>query len=164
MFNQVTLLGNLTRDIEIKYTGSGTAIASSGVATSHKFTSNGQKREEILFIDLTFFAKSAEIANSYLRKGSKLFVVGRLKLDTWEKDGQKRSKHTVIVESFKMLDSKADNQQPQQNQAPQVTHENIPAQPQQQAPQHPPLPEYGDDDEIPFAYIGLQYPTILHCC
>jgi single-strand DNA-binding protein len=111
MFNQITLLGNLTRDIELRYTQGGAGIASAGLATSHKYTSNGEKKEETLFVDITFFGKSAEIANQYLRKGSKVLIVGRLKLDQWvDQNGQKRSKHGVIVETMKMLDSKGENQ------------------------------------------------------
>ncbi|HIQ47913.1 MAG TPA: single-stranded DNA-binding protein, partial [Sulfurovum sp.] len=94
MYNKIILAGNLTRDIEIRYTQSGAAIGNTGIATSRKFKSaSGEQKEEVLFVDLTFFGRTAEIANQYLRKGSKVLVDGRLKLDQWTaQDGSKRSK------------------------------------------------------------------------
>lgn len=110
MFNKVILVGNLTRDIELRYSQNGMAIAKTAIATSRKFTTNGEKKEEVMFIDITFFARSAEIANQYLRKGSKILVEGRLNFDQWvDQNGGKRSKHTVTVENMQMLDSKADS-------------------------------------------------------
>jgi single-strand DNA-binding protein len=112
MFNKIILVGNLTRDIELRYSQGGMGIASTAIATSHKFTQNGEKKEEVCFTDITFFGRSAEVANQYLRKGSKILVEGRLKLDQWvDQNGQKRSKHSVIVATMQMLDSKGDNQQ-----------------------------------------------------
>jgi single-strand DNA-binding protein len=108
MFNKVILVGNLTRDIELRYTPSGTAVGNTGIATSRKFKSaDGQQKEEVCFVDLTFFGRTAEIANQYLRKGSKVLVEGRLKYDTWEdQNGGRRSKHSITVENMTMLDSK----------------------------------------------------------
>ena len=108
MYNKIILAGNLTRDIEIKYTQSGSAIGNTAIATSRKFKSaTGEQKEEVLFVDLTFFGRTAEIANQYLRKGSKVLVDGRLKLDQWTaQDGSKRSKHSVTVENLQMLGSK----------------------------------------------------------
>ncbi|MBE0499066.1 MAG: single-stranded DNA-binding protein [Campylobacterales bacterium] len=109
MFNKVVLVGNLTRDIELRYAQSGSAIANTAIATSRKFTQNGERKEEVCFIDITFFGRSAEVANQYLRRGSKILVEGRLNFDQWvAQDGSKRSKHSVIVETMQMLDSKAD--------------------------------------------------------
>ena len=111
MYNKVILVGNLTRDIELRYSQSGMGIANTAIATSRKFTTNGEKKEEVCFVDITFFARSAEIANQYLRKGSKILVEGRLNFDQWvDQNGQKRSKHSVVVETMQMLDSKGDNQ------------------------------------------------------
>ena len=111
MFNKVILVGNLTRDIELRYTQGGMGIAKTAIATSRKFTSNGEKKEEVCFVDITFFARSAEVANQYLRKGSKILVEGRLTFEQWaDQNGQKRSKHSVTVETMQMLDSKGDNQ------------------------------------------------------
>ena len=83
MFNKTILVGNLTRDIELRYTNGGTALAKTAIATTRKFTSNGEKKEEVCFVDITFFGKSAEIANQYLRKGSKCLVEGRLMFEQW---------------------------------------------------------------------------------
>jgi single-strand DNA-binding protein len=111
MFNKVILVGNLTRDIELRYSQAGMGIANTAIATSRKYTSNGEKKEEVCFVDITFFARSAEIANQYLRKGSKILVEGRLNFDQWvDQNGQKRSKHSVVVETMQMLDSKGENQ------------------------------------------------------
>ena len=159
MFNKVILVGNLTRDIELRYSQGGMGIANTAIATSRKYTSNGEKKEEVCFVDITFFARSAEIANQYLRKGSKILVEGRLNFDQWvDQNGQKRSKHSVVVETMQMLDSKTqgDNQQqaqPQQRQAQQVEYQNPQGQqvapPQRQQPQQPPMIDV-DDSEIPF--------------
>ena len=141
MYNRIILGGNLTRDIETRYTPSGTAVANTGIATNRKFKgSDGQQKEEVMFIDLTFFGRTAEIANQYLHKGSKILVEGRLKLEQWQaQDGSKRSKHVVTVDSMQMLDSRSDNGQA------------APQQPAAQQPAQPPLPEVGiDEDEIPF--------------
>ena len=172
MFNKLILVGNLTRDIELKYTsGSNTALAKTAIATTRKFTANGEKKEEVCFVDVTFFGRSAEIANQYLRKGSKCLIEGRLMFEQWtDKEGQKRSKHSVTVESMQMLDSKPnDAQQPQQPQQqyqqPQQNQEYVQATPaqanqayQQATQTNPPqqqqqgsLPEIDiDEDEIPF--------------
>lgn len=144
MFNQITLVGNLTRDIELRYAQSGTAIANTAIATSRKFTSNGEKKEEVCFVDITAFGRSGEVMNQYLRKGSKILISGRLNFEQWEKDGQKRSKHSVIVESMQMLDSKSDNQQNngQANQQQPQQQQRYQA-PQQQSYQQPPV-QYQD--------------------
>jgi single-strand DNA-binding protein len=171
MYNKVILVGNLTRDIELRYSQSGRGIASTALATSRKFTSNGEKKEEVCFVDITFFARSAEIANQYLRKGSKILVEGRLNFDQWvDQNGQKRSKHSVVVETMQMLDSKSDNQsagnnyQAPQGQATQGQQQQSYQQPsnQQQQPQSYQKPAQQmpssnsvpvidiDEDEIPF--------------
>ncbi|MDQ1268483.1 MAG: single-strand DNA-binding protein [Campylobacterota bacterium] len=108
MYNKVVMLGHLTRDIELRYTQGAMAIANTGLATSRKFKAQtGEQKEEVCFIDITFFARSAEIANQYLRKGSKILVEGRLNFEQWsDQNGAKRSKHTIVVESMQMLDSK----------------------------------------------------------
>ena len=106
MFNKVVLVGNLTRDIELRYLQNGTAIGKTGIAVTRKFNSgNGEKREETCFIDIDFWGRTAEIANQYLRKGSKVLIEGRLKLDQWQdqQTGANRSKHSVVVESMEML-------------------------------------------------------------
>ncbi len=107
-FNRVILLGNLTRDIELRYTTAGMAIGSCGIAVNDRRKNQaGEWVDEPTFVDLTFFGRTAEIAGEYLSKGSPIHIEGRLKLDTWEKDGQKRSKLQVIVERMQMLGAKA---------------------------------------------------------
>ena len=111
MFNKVILIGNLTRDIELRYSSAGLAIASTAIAVTRKFSgANGEKQEETCFVDITFFGRYAEVANQYLHKGSKVMVEGRLKLDSWQdkNTGQSRQKHSVVVEGMEMLDSKND--------------------------------------------------------
>jgi single-strand DNA-binding protein len=110
MYNKVILVGNLTRDIELRYSQNGSAIAKTAIATSRKFTVNGEKKEETCFVDITFFGRSGEVANQYLRKGSKILVEGRLSFEQWvdQTSGQKRSKHSVIVETMQMLDSRGE--------------------------------------------------------
>lgn len=107
MFNKVILLGNLTRDIELRYLQNGTAVGKTGIAVTRRYSSaNGEKREDTCFIDLDFFGKTAEIANQYLNKGSKILVEGRLKFDQWQdQSGQNRSKHSIAVETMQMLGS-----------------------------------------------------------
>jgi len=114
MYNKVVLVGNLTRDVEIRYSQSGSAIGNVGIATSRKWKSQtGEQKDEVMFIDLTFFGRTAEIANQYLRKGSKVLVDGRLVFQQWTaQDGSKRSKHAITVENLQMLDSKADSMNP----------------------------------------------------
>ena len=114
MYNKIVLVGNLTRDIDIRFSQAGLAIAKSAIATSRKFKSNtGEQKEEVCFIDITFFGRSAEIAHQYLRKGSKILLEGRLSFEQWnDQNGQKRSKHSVIVENMQMLDSKNTDTQP----------------------------------------------------
>lgn len=111
MFNKVVLVGNLTRDIEMRHSQSGTAIAKTGIATNRKFKSqSGEQKEEVMFVDLTFFGRTAEVAQQYLHRGSKILVDGRLVFDQWtDQNGQKRSKHGITVDLMQMLDSKGDN-------------------------------------------------------
>ena len=111
MFNKVILIGNLTRDVELRYSSAGLAIASTAIAVTRRFSgANGEKQEETCFVDITFFGKYAEVANQYLHKGSKVMIEGRLRLDSWQdkNTGQSRQKHSVIVEGMEMLDSEND--------------------------------------------------------
>lgn len=104
MFNKVVLVGNLTRDIEMRYAQSGSAIGASAIAVTRRFTTNGEKREETCFIDISFYGRTAEVANQYLAKGSKVLIEGRLRFEQWsDQNGQNRSKHSVQVENMEML-------------------------------------------------------------
>src|SRR6266550_2595935 len=106
-FNRVILLGNLTRDVEVRYLQSGTAVADIGMAVNDRRKGqNGEWIEETTFVDVTLWGRTAEVAGEYLGKGSPILVEGRLKYDTWEKDGQKRSKLSVVCERMQMVGSK----------------------------------------------------------
>ena len=103
-YNRVVLVGNLTRDIELKYTTGGTAVTDVGLAVNdRRKNSSGEWVEETTFVDVTLWGRTAEVASEYLGKGSPILVEGRLKLDTWETDGQKRSKLRVVGERMQML-------------------------------------------------------------
>ncbi len=107
--NKVMLMGNLTRDPEIKYTPKGTAIAAFGMAINRNYTlENGEKREEVTFVDCEAYARLAEIIGEYCKKGKPLFIEGRLKLDSWDDkaSGQKRSKMKVVIETMQLLGSR----------------------------------------------------------
>lgn len=103
-YNRVILVGNLTRDIELKYTPGGTAVTDIGMAVNdRRKTANGEWVDETTFVDVTLWGRTAEVASEYLGKGSPILVEGRLKLDTWESEGQKRSKLRVVCDRMQML-------------------------------------------------------------
>lgn len=167
MYNKVILIGNLTRDVELRYLPSGSAVAKFGLATNRTWKDQqGQQKDETCFIDITLFGRSAEVANQYVRKGSKILVEGRLVFEQWtDQQGQKRSKHGVVADQMKMLDTRQSqgggsddygySQEPQQSYSkPEQPSYQAPRQPQQ-----PPINQGGgnnlpeidiNDDEIPF--------------
>ena len=100
------MMGNVTREIEVKDLASGTKVADLGLAVNDRVKRGDEWVDEVSFVDVTFFGRSAEIAGQYLSKGSPVLVEGRLKMDSWEKDGQKRTKLKVIGEQLKLLGSK----------------------------------------------------------
>ncbi len=103
-YNRVILVGNLTRDPELRYIPSGTAVTDIGLAVSDKRkNANGEWVEEVNFINVTLWARTAEVASEYLSKGSSVLIEGRLKFDQWEKDGQKMSKLKVVADRMQML-------------------------------------------------------------
>lgn len=103
-FNRVILVGNLTRDVELKYTQGGTAVTEIGLAVNdRRKNQSGEWVEETTFVDITLWARTAEVASEYLSKGSSVLIEGRLKFDQWETDGQKRSKLRVVGERMQML-------------------------------------------------------------
>jgi single-strand DNA-binding protein len=105
--NKVMLIGNVTRDPEARHTQNGTAVADLGMAINRTFTKDGEKREEVTFVDVELWGRLAEIAVQYVKKGRPLFIEGRLKLDSWEdKSGQKRQKLKVVGEGIQLLGSK----------------------------------------------------------
>jgi single-strand DNA-binding protein len=105
-FNRVILVGNLTRDPELRYIPSGTAVSDIGLAVNDRIKRGDQWVDEATFVDITLWGRTAEIANEYLSKGSPVLIEGRLKLDRWEKDGQKHSKLKVVGDRLQMLGSK----------------------------------------------------------
>jgi single-strand DNA-binding protein len=107
--NKVMLMGNLTRDPEVRYTPKGTAVAELGLAINRVYTAdNNEKREETTFVDVTLWGRTAEIAGEYLKKGRPVFIEGRLQLDTWDdkQTGQKRSKLKVVGEAMQLMGSR----------------------------------------------------------
>ncbi|MBC20616.1 MAG: single-stranded DNA-binding protein [Planctomycetaceae bacterium] len=103
-YNRVILVGNLTRDPELRYISSGTAVTEIGLAVNdRRKNQSGEWVDETQFIDITLWARTAEVASEYLSKGSSVLIEGRLKLDRWEKDGQKQSKLRVVGEKMQML-------------------------------------------------------------
>jgi single-strand DNA-binding protein len=139
-FNKVLLMGNLTRDPQLSYMPSQTAVVDFGLATNRKWTGkDGSQKDETCFVDCRAFGKLAENINKYLKKGMPLFVEGRLTFDTWTgKDGSKHSKHRVTVESFKFIGSASGSAASSAGQA------EAPA-----AEENEPQSQKGDDD-IPF--------------
>lgn len=134
-YNRVILMGNITRDIELRYTQGGTAVTELGLAVNDRRKNPaGEWVDETTFVDVTLWGRTAEIAGQYLGKGSPVLIEGRLKLDMWEKDGEKRSKLKVVGEKLQMLGSKKDSaneySEPKQQDKPEV--------------------QYDEDDDIPF--------------
>lgn len=106
--NKVFLIGNLTRDPELRYLPNGTAVCDFGLAVNRTYkTASGEQKEEVCFVDVTAWRKQAEVVSEYLQKGRPIFIEGRLKLDQWTaQDGQKRSRLTVVLQNFQFLDSR----------------------------------------------------------
>ena len=109
-FNRVILMGNLTRDPELRYTPSGLAVAHFGLAVNRKFTSKeGEKKEEVNFFDIEAWDKQAELSSEYLNKGSGVFLEGRLKQDRWEDEsGNKRSRIKIVAMTIQFLPKRMD--------------------------------------------------------
>ena len=110
-FNKVLLMGNLTRDPQLKYLPNQTPVVEFGIASNRRYTVNGEQREEVTFVDCSAFGRPAEIINQYCQKGKPIFLEGRLKFDSWEDrtSGQKRSKLSVVVENFQFLGGRDDS-------------------------------------------------------
>jgi single-strand DNA-binding protein len=147
-FNRVVLVGNLTRDPQVRYTPSGTAVAEIGLAVNRTWfdKQTNTKREETTFVDVTLWARDAEVAGEYLTKGRQVLIEGRLQLDTWDdkQTGQKRSRLRVVCERLVMLGSKADGT----SRGPASQSPAEPAgEPEIPAESAPPGPS---EDEIPF--------------
>ncbi len=158
--NKVMLIGNLTRDPEVRYTPKGTAVAELGIAVNRRYTAeNGEKREETTFVDVTLWGRTAELAGQYLKKGRSVYIEGRLQLDSWDdkQTGQKRTKLRVVGEEMQFLGGPRT-----EGGAPEEEYDGGYARPQygtaQRAaarPTPPPKPPVDpdldvEDDDIPF--------------
>src|SRR5258708_30195854 len=107
--NRVLLIGNLTREVDLRYTPKGTPVAEITLAINRVSKSeDGTKREEVTFVDVTLWARLAEIADKFLRKGNPVFIEGRLQLDTWEHNGQKHSRLRVVGQNLQLLGKRSD--------------------------------------------------------
>ncbi len=150
--NKVILIGNLTRDPEVKYTPKGMAVAEVGLAVNRNYTVDGDKREEVTFVDCELWGKTAELAGQYLSKGRPVYFEGRLKLDTWDDKttGAKRSKMRVVVETMQFLGSRGDSEGGGGgNRSREYDGEPAAAPPPRSRPA-PTRPEPEEEDEIPF--------------
>jgi single-strand DNA-binding protein len=147
-FNKVILLGNLTRDPEVRYTPKGSAVCDLGIAVNRVYTTEGgERREEVTFVDVVLWARLAEIAGEYLRKGRPVFIEGRLQMDTWDdkQTGQKRTKLRVVGESMQLLGGR-----PGGGAAGEAAEEDRGAGTKASAPPKSATSAAPDDDEIPF--------------
>ena len=107
MFNKIILIGNLTRDPEMRYTPQGTSVCNFGIAVNHKYKQGEEMKEEVTFINVAVFGKQADACGQYLNKGSSVLVEGRLQERRWEtEEGQKRSKHEVVAQNVRFLSKK----------------------------------------------------------
>jgi single-strand DNA-binding protein len=146
-FNKVILLGNLTRDPEVRYTPKGTAVTELGMAVNRVYTAeNGEKREDTTFVDVTLWGRTAEIAGEYLKKGRPVFIEGRLQLDTWDdkQSGQKRSKLKVVGEGLQLIGSRPGGGGGGDEEGSGAPRSSKSTPPPKASPSEP------DDDEIPF--------------
>ena len=110
MFNKVILIGNLTRDPEMRYTPQGTSVCNFGLAVNRKYKQADDAKEEVMFINIVVFGKQADTCGQYLNKGSSALIEGRLKENRWEtEDGQKRSKHEIVAQSVRFLSRRQDS-------------------------------------------------------
>ena len=124
--NKVQIIGNLGRDVEIKEVGS-TKVASFSVAVTEKFKNrDGQQQEKTEWVNVELWARLAEIAEQYLKKGSSVYVEGKLETQTWEKDGEKKYKTLVRGFSMQMLGGRGENQGQSFNQAPKAVEDDLP--------------------------------------
>jgi len=150
------LIGNLTRDPEIRYTPKGTAVAELGLAINRTWKGdNGEKKEEVTFVDVTLWGKTAELAEQYLKKGRPVYIEGRLQLESWEdkKTGEKRSKLKVIGEEMQFLGSREDGggERREERRSAPASESRPPAKPFQRPAKPAPDPDLDvESDDIPF--------------
>lgn len=158
--NKVMLIGNLTRDPEIKYTPKGSAVADIALAVNRNYTlENGEKREETTFVDIVLWGRLAEIAGEYLKKGRPVYIEGRLQLDSWDdkQTGQKRTKMRVVGEGLQLLGSRGDGgggggggESGGGHSAPPQRSQSARPPAPKRPPADPDLEPGGEEDDIPF--------------
>lgn len=149
--NRVLLIGNLTRDPEIRYTPKGTAVADIGLAINRVLnTEEGERREEVTYVDVVLWARLAEIADQYLKKGRPVFIEGRLQLDSWDdkQTGQKRSRLRVVAENMQLLGSRSESETAASTTTPRRSPGPAAPAPRPQQPKDPDLD--AEPDDIPF--------------
>ncbi|MFA7345777.1 MAG: single-stranded DNA-binding protein [Terrimicrobiaceae bacterium] len=147
--NKVILIGNVTRDPEVKFTPKGTAVTDIGLAINRNYTlDNGEKREDVTFVEVAFWGRQAETIGEYVKKGRSIYVEGRLQLDTWDdkQSGQKRSKLRVVGENFQFLGSRPGGAAEPEG----GHHEPRPQRAARPAPPQQPPQSSEPDDDIPF--------------
>lgn len=164
--NKVMLIGNLTRDPDVRYTPKGTAVTDIALAVNRYFSSDsGERREETTFVDITLWGRQAEVAGQYLKKGRPVYIEGRLQLDSWEDktSGQKRSKLKVVGEQMQLLGSRdggggggsgdsesSGGSYDEEGESRPPRSSVPPARPQRSAPSDPDLEADPEEDDIPF--------------
>ncbi len=151
--NKVLLMGNLTRDPEVRYTPKGTAVTELGIAVNRTFSGeNGEKREEVTFVDVTVWGRTAENAGQYLKKGRSVFIEGRLQLDSWEdkQSGQKRNKLKVVADNVQFLGSPRGGSGGGPDEGGSYESARPSGAGRTSAPPKNAPPSEPDDDEIPF--------------
>jgi single-strand DNA-binding protein len=147
--NRVLLIGNLTRDPEVRYTPKGTAVTEIGLAVNRVYSGeDGEKKEETTFVDVTVWARQAEIAGQYLKKGRPVFIEGRLQLDSWDdkQTGQKRSRLRVVAENLQFLGGRQEGEASPPTSARRTPGTSAP--PARPEPRDPDLD--AEPDDIPF--------------
>ena len=126
-FNKVMLMGNLTRDPELRYTANGSAVANFGLAMNRKYKVGDELKEEVCYVEITVWGRQGENCAEYLSKGRPAFVEGYLKFSTWESDGQKRNKLEVVANTVQFLGSRSDSQgDASTGQAPMSDEDDVP--------------------------------------
>lgn len=149
-FNKVILMGNLTRDPELRVTPKGTAVCQIGVAVNQTYKDkDGNTKDETTFVDVDVFGRQAEVIAKYMTKGRPILIEGRLKLDSWEsKEGEKRSKLKVVLENFQFVGSRGDGEGAAAS--PSMEENSPPARPQSRSASPAPRPGNVDEEDVPF--------------
>ena len=146
-YNRVVIVGNLTRDVELRYTPTGTAVTDIALAINDRVKKNDQWVDEVNFFDVTLWGRTAEVAGEYLSKGSSVLIEGKLKQDRWEQEGKTRSKVKIVGEKMQMLSSRNTGGA---GGRPSGPHTSTDATPQTAPAQSAPSQSAPPNDEVPF--------------